>query len=351
MSNGGTLHTAVRDTARKHLSAGICVELQGLPGSGRSTAARAISAELEDAGWQVLAINGVQALHDRPLEALVIAGVMARQSNPQASTTAVSSAVQGLSSTIRTGSTLVVVDDADQLDGISAGALAAAFAQHHFPVLTVTTTGVEPHPGSLTTSLQPGVTLEVAPLDFVGVQTLLAEALGAPIEPSVVGRTFALSGGVAGIALALAEGARLTEDLRLNDGTWTLRGDLWTPGVGRALAPLLSALTPPQRIGLQTLALAGTVSLETARRLVSGEVLEELDQRGLLRFVIRDDAFLLSVFPLAINEHFTRQGVSMRHLEIAERLTVSMGGALESQPPAPGWQGAWTSAPGTSSHA
>ncbi|MCL1801638.1 MAG: hypothetical protein FWG25_09820, partial [Promicromonosporaceae bacterium] len=99
MANTATLHADLMGDAIQHLSAGTSVDLQGVPGSGCSVLARAICAEMQDSGWHVVRANGIAALQDRPLEALSIAGLVARQGGPGGPSTATSAAVQGLLAT------------------------------------------------------------------------------------------------------------------------------------------------------------------------------------------------------------------------------------------------------------
>ncbi|QAY63844.1 LuxR family transcriptional regulator [Xylanimonas allomyrinae] len=336
MTPHGTLHGHVRDDAVKHLLTGTSVDLQGLPGSGRSVLARAIATELEDAGWQVVQAHGVHALRDRPLEALAVAGLMARQgSGPQAPATAVSAAVQGIAAATRGGSTLLVVDDADDLDDLSAGALTAAHAQAPFPLLTTSRQTPRALRASTRASatILPGVTLQVPPLGYVDTQTLLIEALGGPIESTTVSRVFSGSGGLPALTLALAESARLHGSLRRVEGLWAAGPELWTPEMVRAVDPLLQHLSAEGLDGLHTLALAGTIDVAMARRLMPWEVLEELDGYALLRFVPRDDKMLVSLFPPAIVEYFRNQGVGARHLRVDEAVTSAFGGLATQRPP------------------
>lgn len=330
-----TLHVDVRDDAVKHLTAGTSVDLQGLPGAGRSLLARSVATELEDAGWQVIQAYGVLALKDRPLEALAIASLMLRQGGTQGPATAVSAAVQGILGAVRTGGTLLVVDDVDDLDEISAGAIAAAHSMMPFPMLTTSrhTPRALRSPTRLPSSVLPGVTMHIPPLDYVDTQTLLVELLGGPIDSGAAGRIFAASGGLPGLALALAEGGRLHGSLKKVDEVWTAGPELWTPEMVRAVDPLIQRLSSEAIDGLHSLALAGTIDVTTARRLMSWDVLEELDGYRLLRFLPRGDKMLVSIFPLAIVEYFRHLGVGARHLKVDEAVTSAFGGSVEHRPP------------------
>ncbi|MDR2722617.1 MAG: hypothetical protein LBB54_02645, partial [Cellulomonadaceae bacterium] len=328
MTSTGTLHVDARDDAVRHITAGNSVDLQGLPGAGCSLLARAIADELEDAGWQVVRVYGVSALRERPLEVLSIAGLVARQGTPQGPATAVSAAVQGILAAVRGGSTVMVIDNVAYLDEISAGAITAAHSQYPFPVLTTTHPRPRPaRPESLiTAAVQPGVTMQIPPLGYVDTQTLLVETLGGPVESSAVGRIFDASGGLPSMTLSLLDIARNHGTLKLVDGLWQAGPDLWTPEMTRAVEPLLHPLSPGAIDALQALALAGTIDVSTARRLMSWDVLEELDGYKLLRFVPRGDDMLVGVFPLAIIEFFRHHGVGARHLRVDEAVTEALGG-------------------------
>lgn len=333
MTFTGTLHADLRDEAVAHLNSRVSVDLQGVPGAGCSMLANAISAELEDAGWQVVRVQGIAALADRPLEALSIAGLVERQGTPQGPTTAVSAAVFGLLKALKGGSTLLVIDDVEDLDEMSAGAIIAAHAQSPFPILTTSHPTPRPvRPSSLVTAaIHPGVIINVPPLDFVDTQTLLVETLGGPIESSAVSRIFAASGGIPSIALAIADTARAHGTLRDVNGMWESSTDLWAPELSRTVEPLLHQLSPEAIDALHALALAGTVDLATARQLMSWEVLEELDGYRLLRFLPRDDDMLVTVFPLAVVEFFRHHALGARHLRVDAALTAAFSGTDASR--------------------
>ena len=331
MARAGTLHVNVRDDAVRHLSARTSVDLRGLPGSGRSTLAQAVADELDDAGWHVVRVAGVLPLRERPLEALAAAGLVARQAPPQGPTTALSGAVQGVVAAVKGASTVLFVDDVDDLDDASVGAIAAAYTQARFPILSTSRLSPRSSRTSLAAVVQPALTLQVGPLGFVDIQTLLVEYLGGPMASAAVSLAFAESGGLAGLALALTQCARDHGTLREVDGVWQTGDVWWSREFEGALEPLLHRLSAPATDGLKALALAGTVELATARQFMPWEVLEELDGYGLLRFVPRDEEMLVGVFPLAIVENFRHQAGAW-HLRVDEALTAALGGSVGRRP-------------------
>jgi len=341
MALPGTLHVDLRDDAIRHLTAGTSVDLQGPPGSGCSLLARAICDEMQDLGWQVVRCQGIAALQDRPLEALSIAGLVARQGGPNGPNTPISAAVQGLLAAMKGSATLLAIDDVEELDEMSAGAISAAHAMSPFPILS--TSHPTPRPvrpaGLVTAAIRPGVEILVPPLGFVDTQTLVSELLGAPIDATSFARIFAASGGLPSITQQIVDSARLHGTLRLENGVWSVKSELWLPEMDRAVEPLLHHLTPEAIDGLHALALAGTIDIKTARKFVDWPVLEELDGYKLLQFVTRGDEILVSVFPQAIVEFFRHHSVGARQLRVDAAVTSAFGEDSEFHPHATptGW--------------
>ena len=329
----GTLHTKLRDEAVRHLTAGTSVDFQGPSGSGCSLLAKAVCAELEDAGWHVVKAAGIAALQDRPLEALSIAGLVERQGGPNSAPTAVSAAVRGILAAVK-GSTVLFIDDCDDLDEMSAGAITAAHRINPFPILSTS----YPSPRALrkawriTAAVRPGVVVKVPPLGFVDTQTLVSELLGAPIDAASFARLFAASGGVPGLTARIIDSARMHGVLKLVDGVWTANSELWLPEMSRAVEPLLQHLSPEAIDGLHALALAGTIDIQTANKFIPWEVLEEMDGYGLLQFLPRGDETLVSVFPQAVAEFFRHHSVGARELRVDKMVTSAFGEDVDFRP-------------------
>ena len=320
-----SLNTELEREAFDHLVVGRSVDLLGVKGSGRSAVLRRVARMLEDDERQVVRIDGIATLRDRPLEALAVAGLLptaARESS------AVAAAVGAILSRVKGGRTVLVIDDVDDLDPVSAGAITAAHARARFGVLS--TSRPLPQrlrdPHRLPAEVRPGVELTVAALDYVGTQTVLSEILPGRTSTDLVRRVHSLSGGIPALVQAIADSARRhTPDWMPTEG-WSGPADLWSPELGRTIEPLVQDVSPAAREALETLALAGPVEVGTARRLVSWEVLEELDECWLLRFVTRgDDVTLVGVFPPVVAEYLRHLRLTARRLRLDESLSIAFG--------------------------
>lgn len=325
MSVVPTLHLTLRDEAVERLVAGTSVDVQGVPGSGRSQLLRAVADELDDRGLRIIRMRGIEALADRPLEPLAIAGLVGRRDAARASTS-IAAAVAAIAAAVRDGRTVLVVDDVDALDEATGGALTAAHAEHPFAMLSASTarprSARSAHP--VPVGIQPGVTLPVPALGYIDTQTLLAGLLEGPIDAQVVTRVFTASGGLPGVALAIVDGARRSGALAQSDGVWTAGPDMWTAGLERTLEPFLRPLTPEALEGLHALAIAGTTDARTARELMGWEAMEELDGYQLVRFVPRGSDVMVGVFPPVLAERFAQNGIGSRQLKVSERVDAAI---------------------------
>ncbi|MFI2104601.1 LuxR C-terminal-related transcriptional regulator [Isoptericola sp. NPDC019693] len=323
-----TLHDSTRDAAVSCLVDGTSVNLVGSKASGRSQIVANVTELLEAEGWTVHRVAAVAALRSRPLEPLAIAGLVGAPGRGSA----VAGAVEAVVAAVADGRTVVVVDDADDLDPVSTGALAAAYAVRRFPVLCVTRPGrragaAEDGAPVLADEVRPCVDLPVPPLRYVDVHTLLLELLGSQVDATVVGRVYASSGGLPGLVHAIAATSRRAGHLAERDGVWHADADLWTPQLVRAVTPLLSDLTPPALRSLEELALVGPVEPATARRLVPWEDLEQLEASGRLYLRTMAGEPRLSVYPPLVGEYFRHVSTGVRRLHTLERVSGALEGS------------------------
>lgn len=336
----GVGHEGVVAEAVGLLTGGTSVDVVGVPGSGRSRILAAVADELDDRGWRPLRVDGLAALSERPLEALAVAGLASR--NEARAESVVAGAVTQVEAAARDRAVLVV-DDADDLDPVSAGVLAAAQRRVGFPVATASRLRpfARRSPSRLAAVVRPSVRLAAPALGYVEVRVLLDELLPGRIDPGVVGRLFAYSGGLPALVRAIADTARRNGTLAVVGGVWTAAADMWSAETAPALDPLVVGLDDDAREGLELLSLAGTVDVAVARRLVAARALEELDGYGLLRLVARGDGQVVGVFPQILAEHVRHSAPAARRLRLDDRLAAAYddyaGPPLVAPRPAP-WQ-------------
>ncbi|QAY62035.1 hypothetical protein ET495_00580 [Xylanimonas allomyrinae] len=134
------------------LSKGISVELVGRPCSGRSDATERVAERLQSSGQRTVQVAGVGAMRDRPLGALLT------RFPELVGNITVANAVTVLGDEVASHGTLLV-DDADDLDDLTIGVIAAVRAQRPVSMLVVRRTGSQPTSAlrALLAALQPSV--------------------------------------------------------------------------------------------------------------------------------------------------------------------------------------------------
>lgn len=325
-SRAEALFPGVRDEAVASLRDGVSVSLSGLPGSGRSALTRDITRVLIEAGWDVIEIAGVDGLRGRPLEALAVAGLF--DARATGSGTPLAAAVSAIRRAASSGRTAVVVDDADDLDEASTGALAAALRGGVAPVLSVVRIDRAIPGTTLTTAVRPAVRLAVPPLDFPDSTDLIERRCAGPVGVETAARIHAKSGGLPGLIVAITD-AGLREGLLVERrGLWRAQGTLASGRLVPVLEPLVAGLDSAHFDALLTLALVGTVDTALARRIVAAPLLERLDDRGLLAFASQDGALVVSVYPPLLAEHLRRDRIGARRLRLLDEIDVSITGRL-----------------------
>ena len=166
----------------------------------------------------------------------------------------------------------------------------------------------------------------VPALPFEELQRLLADALGGDLDPDAAARIYALSGGLPGIARAIAVEARRDGRLTSSEGRWRAGREIWTPALAVQVARLTRGLPDAERDALWTLAELGTTGLERARRLVPWSVLSGLDDAGLLQFVEAPDGPLVALYPPLLAEHYHHHGAAARGREATALVAATHDG-------------------------
>jgi len=286
-----------------YLADSISVNLVGMKGSGRSTVAQLVADRLQAQGFTVVSIFGVAALRDRPLAALAASRVDVPIS-PSGPT--ISGAVAALAKRLADQSALVV-DDADELDSASAGAIVAAHVHQQFPIFAVTRPAGQAAATALLGDVGQSVRLPLPPLQFDELHRAVHALLPGAVDPSAVAQIATLCGGLPRLMNAIVDTGRRTGALAEADGLWRARRSLWDERLSQVVEPLLSDLDADDLSVLSGLAATGAVPLSEAKDL-SGDAFDRLCQLELLHVVDTPAGPQAMVFPPLLIEYLRRPG-------------------------------------------
>ncbi|MDR1768715.1 MAG: helix-turn-helix transcriptional regulator [Propionibacteriaceae bacterium] len=288
------------------LSDGLSVNLVGMRASGRSRLLAATRERMGQLGYNVVYLVGVPAFKDRGLSALTTSGLDVGPNQ-----NSVAHAVAALLRSMQSRSSVLIADDFDYVDPVSAGAIAAAHARSRFPVLFATRQS-----GDLAAptrpAVQPCVRLELGPLRFDELHTLLHELLPDVVDSTTVARIATLSGGLPGLVRAIVAIGCRTGKIRREGGQWRGDGDLWMPQLASLVEPMLADLDAPQLTALRQLSMVGTITLEAARELVPIDVISQLDEAGLVQLAKTSLGPVVGVFPPLIPEYLRHESKPSR---------------------------------------
>ncbi|ACZ30843.1 transcriptional regulator, LuxR family [Xylanimonas cellulosilytica DSM 15894] len=303
-------------TASECLTQGVSVEIVGRPGSGRSILLDSVAATLHGAGHRVVRIRGIGALRERPMGALVptVPG-LGRQSS-------IADAVGHLTAELAGGGFLVV-DDADDLDDVTAGVIVAVRESVRAPVLIGRRTAGRPpeHVRRMVAGAVPGIRHVLRPLTFDALRALLEAHLGGPIDWRTMASLATMSGGLPGLARVIALVSRMTGALTDVDGLWTASGPLWSAELGQAIDALLVDASDEDVEALTLLAVAGSFRVDDARSLVSAKRLERLCELGLIDVVEGSGGGSVALSPPVIGEYLREQCTTATRAAVRDRLS------------------------------
>jgi DNA-binding CsgD family transcriptional regulator len=311
----------VVDAARTGTSVALC----GLPGSGRTEVLRRVADLLGDDGYDTVVVRGSRALRDRPLEALAVSDL--GTSRPARGASLLATYVTAVERKAASGRFVLLADDADDLDAESVGALVAAWGRTSFPVVaTVRPALVAGDGAALAASVTPVDLVEVPPLAYEETTRLAEGVLGGPLAAETAGRLHAKSGGMPGLVAAITRTARLSGRLRLDDGIWRAHGELRVPALALTVERLVTGLDDEARHAAQVLAFAGPVTTTVARRLLPWQVLESLDEHGLLRTLRQGDRDHIVLYPPLVGEHLRHAGRTILRLRVTQEISQALSG-------------------------
>lgn len=307
-----------------HLEAGAHVNVIGMAGSGRSSLLRETKHELDARGWRVVELAGIAAFRERPLVPLALAGVDV--AGGPVTTANIAASTDALVETIKRPSTILIVDDADDLDEISAGVVIAAERRRGTPILTTIRPGRRSAAAvELWSRSGSGVRVELRAMRYDSVCVLVLDVLAGPVEPATMARIATTSGGLPGLVVALAETGRKNGRLVQRDGVWSAGSDLWAPELSQAVAPILAGLGDEKIEALRTLALALAMPVDDAVKVVSWELLDGLEESGLVHVMGAGDGSMIGIYPPLVADYFRHETRSIRRRHVAESLATVAG--------------------------
>ncbi|MCL2653744.1 MAG: ATP-binding protein, partial [Propionibacteriaceae bacterium] len=286
------------------LMGGLSVLLTGLPRSGRSHLVRVIAAELAELGANVVFVRGNRMLAERPLAALAMADKKFEANQATQMGSALERAVKSFGALFDRPNSVLIVDDATELDRLSVGVIVDVRAQKSMSMLLVGEQDIirDEVLTTLVTASQPGATVTLKGLTFEDVTQLTNCLLGGPVETNTISQIAILSGGLPGLIENIVQLARRNGRLEQRNGQWVAAGDLWDPALQFSLVPFTRGLDPEDLDCLSHLAYAEGITRAEAEEMVGAAQVAKLAQRGVLHV---DEGVAIAgvhVFPVALAE-------------------------------------------------
>lgn len=302
------------------LTNGLSVLMTGLPGSGRSYLARLVAQDLARLRVNAVILRGNSLLVDRPLSALNLSDPKSEDPAKANGGSVVTYAAARLESLIDLPKSVIIIDDADEMDPLTAGLVASLRARRNVPLLVIAVSETDPGDtvDKLVAAGQPGVTVRLSGLSFEGVTQMVDRMLDEPVAADAVSQIALLSGGLPGLVENIVHLASRNGRLVKQDGTWTTCGPLLDPGLRFCLLPLLRGLE--------------RADIDCLIRLAEGEDIEadqtghvhRLTERGVFHY---DQASPTGyVFPPALGEWLLRDsGLTPASADHADVSPIDLG--------------------------
>lgn len=312
------------------LQDGRYVELVGAEHSGRTVFLRELEAALGEQRWATHWIGGAAAIRAVPFGALAVSGFAL---DAPASTFAgqLAGHVAQLAQRITGTHPALLVDNVDELDDASWGAIVAYAAQH--PDTRIVTTGHGNAAAGGISRRLPALTVLLPPLTYRELRDSVESQLGAPLDDVTLGQIFARSGASAGLAQDLVDAAVLNGRLRREDNVWVAQSGLWSPELTGSMHELIAGLTPELLDALELVAIAGVSDLDAVREVLDCGSIEALEEAGLVRVHPVRGRLRIAVHPPLLEDFFRHRPLLARRTRltglVAERLdSAELRGAL-----------------------
>lgn len=320
-------------SAEAHLVAGRHVLIRGDVGSGKTAVLEEVVRRAKAIDRPVLHLHAVPAIREHPLGLFLSSPEFLDAAEGRPNATTASAWLRGVLSE----QALIAIDDAADADRLSLSLIVTAARQSGALLVWV-------HPSAerdrylLTRSA--GVPFsEVAqgPLGIRGVNVLMIDHAGGPLEASFVADLTTWSAGNARTATTLFDAGVHAGSVQRTDGVWVNAAG-WEGYPFDDVAPgLLAALTPEEEAAVRLLAWTGAIPLRSAERIIGSDELGALTTMGRIVTNSRDPASTVVVSPPALTrallngmgplEGVTHSRTVERILGDAERPPVAASGS------------------------
>ncbi|NJI58591.1 hypothetical protein HCX50_04010 [Microbacterium oxydans] len=312
---------------------GSSVEIVGTRWSGRTELLRRAHQALSSIGLTVITVRGIG--NGLPLEAIRVALPVA-PGPPRAETMSASGLINRFVALAGEGPSVVILDDGDLLDDASWAVLETVHKRAGTPMVAVTLqrAGVAPADHLLIKIAHPVVKIALHELTLEDVQRLLEDRLAGPVAPSASGRIHTKSGGIPGFALAIADAAVSSGQLRVHGAVWRDEPDLWSEDLNGAYEALLFSYPNDIREALEVLALVGAVPVPQAAELVGQPMVELVEGHGLAKLFAAGDRHMITVNPPGIGDYFRNLPLSSHRLRLLSHIEDTLGRSVQTPVPA-----------------
>ncbi|MCL1838376.1 MAG: helix-turn-helix transcriptional regulator [Propionibacteriaceae bacterium] len=204
-------------------------------------------------------------------------------------------------------SPVLIIDDADEIDPVTAGAIASAHNADTFQVVTSSKKTYSWSSGSLVLGIAPAAQLKMPDLTYNSLNHLAEKILGSPLDPISISRVAVFSGKLFSVASSVLLIGKQSKRITQNRfGLWSAADELWTPELTALAESYLVGISPELYDAACVLASSGPLSAPNATEKIGPLRLRALLEAGFIRSATANGKTTVGVFPPLMSEYFSR---------------------------------------------